>query len=110
MYATASACSSRALSASCATSSGAFVAGVAAVAAMSLGTALATGALAGLIDGWKNKGLVPADIGAGEGYYTVRHFIEGGTMPGAGVLNIIEWRTGLLSRQKPGGVDGLRIA
>ena len=31
------------------------------------------------------------------GFYTVRHFIEGGTMPGAGVLNIIEWRTGLLA-------------
>lgn len=26
------------------------------------------------------------------GFYTVRHFIEGETMPGSGVLNILEWR------------------
>ena len=45
-----------------------------------------------------------------QGYYTVRHFIEGGTMPGAGVLNIIEWRTRLLARQEPGGVTPLEIA
>lgn len=44
------------------------------------------------------------------GYYNVRHFIEGGTMPGAGVLNIIEWRNGLLSRKMPGGVTPLEIA
>ena len=31
-----------------------------------------------------------------KGYYTVRHFIEGGTMPGAGVLNIMEWRASTL--------------
>ena len=44
------------------------------------------------------------------GFYTVRHFIEGGTMPGAGVLNIIEWRTSLLANQKPAGVTPLEIA
>ena len=45
-----------------------------------------------------------------QGYYTVRHFIESGTMPGAGVLNIVEWRTSILSHQKPGGVTPLDIA
>ncbi len=44
------------------------------------------------------------------GFYTVRDFIEGGTMPGAGVLNIIEWRTGLLAHQEPNGVTPLEIA
>ena len=44
------------------------------------------------------------------GFYTVRDFIEGGTMPGAGVLNIIEWRTGLLASQKANGVTPLEIA
>jgi hypothetical protein len=44
------------------------------------------------------------------GFYTVRDFIEGGTMPGAGVLNIIEWRTSLLAQQKPAGVTPLEIA
>ena len=31
-------------------------------------------------------------------------------MPGAGVLNIIEWRTGLLAKQMPEGVTPLEIA
>ena len=44
------------------------------------------------------------------GFYTVRDFVEGGTMPGAGVLNIIEWRTGLLAKQPPAGVTPLEIA
>ncbi len=44
------------------------------------------------------------------GYYNVRHFIEGGTMPGAGVLNIIEWRNGLLARKMPNGVTPVEIA
>ena len=44
------------------------------------------------------------------GFYTVRDFVEGGTMPGAGVLNIIEWRTSLLANQKPAGVTPLEIA
>jgi len=45
-----------------------------------------------------------------DGFYTVRHFVEGGTMPGAGVLNIIEWRTGLLAGKMPSGVTPLEIA
>jgi hypothetical protein len=44
------------------------------------------------------------------GYYTVRHFIEGGTMPGSGVLNIIEWRTKTLASLKSDGVTPLEIA
>lgn len=44
------------------------------------------------------------------GFYTVRDFVEGGTMPGAGVLNIIEWRTALLAKQQPAGVTPLEIA
>jgi hypothetical protein len=44
------------------------------------------------------------------GFYTVRHFIEGGTMPGAGVLNIIQWRGHFLSDKKFDGVTPLEIA
>lgn len=44
------------------------------------------------------------------GFYTVRDFIEGGTMPGAGVNNIIEWRTAILSGKKLEGVSPLEIA
>ena len=44
------------------------------------------------------------------GFYTVRDFIEGGTMPGAGVLNIIEWRAGLLSKNMPADVTPQEIA
>jgi hypothetical protein len=43
-------------------------------------------------------------------FYTVRNFAEGGTMPGAGVLNIIEWRRGLLANRMPPGVTPLEIA
>jgi hypothetical protein len=45
-----------------------------------------------------------------QGFYTVRDFVEGSTMPGAGVLNIMEWRTGLLAREKPADVTPLEIA
>jgi len=44
------------------------------------------------------------------GFYTVRQFVEGGTMPGSVVLNIIKWRTGLLAKQQPAGVTPLEIA
>ncbi len=44
------------------------------------------------------------------GFYTVRHFVEGGTMPGAGVLNILDWRKAVLAGQKPDGVTPLEIA
>lgn len=43
-------------------------------------------------------------------YYTVRHFIEGGTMPGSGVLNIIEWRTKSRAKRPPDSVTPLEIA
>lgn len=44
------------------------------------------------------------------GFYTVRDFVEGGTMPGAGVLNIMEWRRSRLALQKPVSVTPLEIA
>jgi hypothetical protein len=44
------------------------------------------------------------------GFYTVRNFVEGNTMPGAGVLNIIQWRTALLAKREPAGVTPLEIA
>jgi hypothetical protein len=44
------------------------------------------------------------------GFYNVRDFIEGGTMPGANVQNIIEWRTALLAQKKLEGVSPLEIA
>ena len=43
-------------------------------------------------------------------FYTVRNFAEGGTMDGAGVLNIMEWRKGLLTNKMPTGVTPLEIA
>jgi hypothetical protein len=45
-----------------------------------------------------------------QGFYTVRHFVEGGTMPGAGVLNILDWRAALLAKQPFAGVTPLEIA
>jgi hypothetical protein len=45
-----------------------------------------------------------------KGYYNVRHFIEGGTMPHSGVHNIIEWRTAVLANQPLDGVSPLEIA
>jgi hypothetical protein len=44
------------------------------------------------------------------GFYTVRQFIEGETMPGAGVLNIIEWRASYLTDKKNNGTTPLEIA
>ncbi len=43
-------------------------------------------------------------------FHTVRDFIEGGTMPGSGVMNILEWRATLLAGRKPAGVTPLDIA
>ncbi len=45
-----------------------------------------------------------------QGFYTVRHFIEGETMPGSGVLNISEWRKRQLAGQAMDGVTPLQIA
>jgi hypothetical protein len=39
------------------------------------------------------------------GFYTVQHFMEGGTMPGAEVQNIVDWRN-----KKPGGTTPLELA
>ena len=43
-------------------------------------------------------------------FYSVRHFIEGGTMPGAGVMNILDWRAKLHANQPFDGVTPLEIA
>jgi hypothetical protein len=43
-------------------------------------------------------------------FYTVRHFIEGGTMPHSGVRNIIDWRTAVLDQKPLEGVSPLDIA
>ena len=44
------------------------------------------------------------------GFYTVRNFMEGDTMPGAGVLNIMEWRASFLGGKTFGGVTPPEIA
>jgi hypothetical protein len=44
------------------------------------------------------------------GYYTVRHFIEGDTMPGSGVLRILDWRRAKLAGETPRGITPLEIA
>jgi hypothetical protein len=45
-----------------------------------------------------------------KGFYNVQHFMEGSTMPGAGVLNIIEWRKNKLAGTPMNGVTPLEIA
>lgn len=45
-----------------------------------------------------------------KGFYTVRHFMEGITMPGSGVLPIRDWRNRLLGRKPMGGTTPLEIA
>ena len=44
------------------------------------------------------------------GFYTVRHFMEGITMPDSGVMPIRDWRIRLLARQPMGGTTPLEIA
>jgi hypothetical protein len=44
------------------------------------------------------------------GFYTARHFVEGQTMPGSGVLNILEWRKKKLAGQPMEGVTPIEIA
>jgi hypothetical protein len=44
------------------------------------------------------------------GFYNVRHFIEGDTMPGAGVVRIMDWRAATLAGKSPEGVTPLEIA
>lgn len=45
-----------------------------------------------------------------KGFYTVRHFMEGITMPGSGVLPIRDWRARLSGRKPMGGITPLEIA
>jgi hypothetical protein len=40
-----------------------------------------------------------------QGFYTVKHFVEGETMPGSGILSILEWR-----RKQGEGVTPLQVA
>jgi hypothetical protein len=44
------------------------------------------------------------------GFYTVRHFIEGETMPGSGILNIPQWREGKLKGESLEGLTPLDVA
>jgi hypothetical protein len=44
------------------------------------------------------------------GFYTVRHFMEGITMPGANVLPIRDWRIHLMTRKPMAGITPLEIA
>jgi hypothetical protein len=48
--------------------------------------------------------------GIGKGFYTVTHFIEGDSMPGAEVLNIRNWRKRLTSGQAMNQTTPLEIA
>jgi hypothetical protein len=45
-----------------------------------------------------------------KGFYTVHHFIEGGTMPASGVLNIVEWRQKFLASAPMNGITPLEVA
>jgi len=44
------------------------------------------------------------------GFYTVQHFIEGHTMPGSGILDIVEWRTKQLAGQPLNSPGPLEVA
>jgi len=44
------------------------------------------------------------------GYYTVRDFVEGQSMPGSNVLSILEWRKKKLAGESMNGVTPLEIA
>jgi hypothetical protein len=46
----------------------------------------------------------------GGGFYTISHFMEGTAMPGAGVLNIRDWRSRLAKREPMAGTTPLEIA
>ena len=46
----------------------------------------------------------------GQGFYTVRHFMEGSSMPGAEVLCIRDWRARLIARQPMTEATPLEIA
>jgi hypothetical protein len=44
------------------------------------------------------------------GWYTVRHFIEGSTMPGSDLMNIVDWRAQVLAEQPPETGTPLHVA
>jgi hypothetical protein len=45
-----------------------------------------------------------------KGFYTVRHFMEGQTMPGCGILNIATYRDRLLGEQAMNGITPPQVA
>lgn len=47
---------------------------------------------------------------ASKGFYTVKDFVAGQTMPGAGVLNLTEWRQAVLAGTTVKGITPLEIA
>ena len=44
------------------------------------------------------------------GFYTVKHYIEGRTMPESGILNIVEWRKRRLAGQPMQGITPVEVA
>ncbi len=53
----------------------------------------------------KNQGYYTA-----QGFHTVKHFIEGVTMPESGILDILTWREKSLKRQPMNGITPLEVA
>jgi hypothetical protein len=45
-----------------------------------------------------------------KGFYTVKDFMEGGTMPGSGILNIVQWRARKLAGQAIDSTGPLEVA
>jgi hypothetical protein len=45
-----------------------------------------------------------------KGFYTVKHFIEGATMPGSGIINIRTWRDRQLANQPMDGITPPQVA
>jgi len=45
-----------------------------------------------------------------KGFYTVRHFIEGATMPASGIMNIRQYTQAMLTGRKPQGITPLQVA
>ncbi len=45
-----------------------------------------------------------------KGFYTVRHFIEGDTMPESGILNIRQWRERVLAQRPMDGMTPIEVA
>ena len=52
----------------------------------------------------------PEACSQNSGFYTVRQFVEGVAMPGAGVLNIRQWRTRLANGATMEGMTPLQVA